>query len=766
MLYLGNHEEERVQLKPSRLTTHGVIVGMTGSGKTGLGLVLLEELAQKGVPIIAIDPKGDLANLGLLFPDYDKESFGKWVEDPLEAEQTAARWKSGVGKAGLSDVVHGLKEKLDLRVYTPGSTSGDPVDLLGAFRRPKPEILGDDEARVALVQSTVSGLLGLAGRTPDPLRDPAHIVLSKIVDDAWSNGQDPDLETLILALMDPPFEKVGVFPLDKFFPPDDRTDIAMALNAVIAAPSFAAWQRGAALDCEAMLARGDKTRVSIFHIAHLDEVQRAFFISLLLGQLLAHTRNMPGTDDLRAVLYFDEVAGYLPPHPKNPPTKGPLLTMMKQARAVGVSVVLATQNPVDLDYKALSNAGVWAIGRLQTQQDRDRVLKGMGRTDLDDTVEALRKREFVLFDAKSDGPQVMKTRHAMCFLRGPFTRVELAAFKRDDEAPPVAHDQEPAAPKTKPEDGLLSAPPKTGLFLDERVVFSRAVGDRFSLYTEPMRDDGATVYRPAMFAEASLRFDEDRVGFVADRRVRRAWFPLDDGPSDGEELPLPPSAFMETPLDGARFHALPNWCDEEGELKKIQKRFVDDLYRNETTGRFVHKKLRMNGRGDEDEGAFRERVRVAAIEYIDEKKQDLFEKTEKKLKRLQQKEARAEGKVADLRGALRARQADEIADIGATIFGMFTGSRRFTGSKVSRAVKKRSKSSRTGQRVARAEEELADVRQDMLELQHDVEADMADLDREVENMVDDIEEREVRLEKSDIRVEQFTLLYIPVSRRA
>ena len=216
-----------------------------------------------------------------------------------------------------------------------------------------------------------------AQRRRSPLRDPAHIVLSKIVDDAWTNGQDPDLATLILALMDPPFEKVGVFPLDKFFPPNDRADIAMALNAVIAAPSFAAWQKGTALDCEEMLKTGDKTRVSIFHIAHLDEVQRTFFISLLLGQLLAHTRNMPGTDDLRAVLYFDEVAGYLPPHPKNPPTKGPLLTMMKQARAVGVSVVLATQNPVDLDYKALSNAGVWAIGRLQTQQDRDRVLKGM-----------------------------------------------------------------------------------------------------------------------------------------------------------------------------------------------------------------------------------------------------------------------------------------------------------------------------------------------------------------------------------------------------
>jgi hypothetical protein len=790
-LFLGHGADggERVELKPSRLTTHGVILGMTGSGKTGLGLVLLEELADAGVPLILVDPKGDLSNLALLFPDMDEAAFKPWVEDPDDAASTAATWKAGLERTGLStEDVARLREKMSLTVYTPGSTAGVGVDVLGAFRRPTGAAAGDPEARAALVQSSVSGLLGLAGRAPDPVRDPAHVVLSRIVSEAWDRGEDPDLATLVMNLVEPPFEKVGVFPVDRFFPPDDRMDIAMALNAVLASPAFSNWKQGAPLDMSRLLERGDKTRVSVFHLAHLDDVQRTFFLSILLGEVLAHTRQMPGSSELRGLLYFDEVAGYLPPHPRNPPTKAPLLTMMKQARAVGVGVVLSTQNPVDLDYKALSNAGVWAIGRLQTQQDRDRVLKGMGRPELDDTVEALKKREFVLFDAKADAPLHFKTRFARCYLRGPLTRVELSALRdspltapADDgkvaggramEAPlatgaPAPINAAAADPSASPaaDDGLLSQPQGEGdrWFLDGRALGSAAVKEIVAQHREPVRDDGRVVYRPALWADLALRFDEDRIGFILDRRERRIWFPLgDSAPTEHAALPLPDAALLESPEPNARFAPVPAWMDEAKELKALQKRVIDDVYRNETTGRFVHSKLRMNARGDETKEQFIERVRAVAAERRDEKLAKLHESVQRKIDRLEERERTTEARVAELSGDLRSSQTQELVDVGASIFSMFAGRGRMTGSKVSKTMRGRKRSSGKARRLTSAEEKLEAIREQMVELAEDTEDKVAELEAEAETMVADIEEKEVRLEKSDIRVDRFGLLWIPV----
>ena len=781
-LYLGNDSEkgERVELKPDRLRTHAVVVGMTGSGKTGLGLVLLEELARQDVPIIAIDPKGDLTNLALLLPEFDAESFEPWVEDESEAEAIAHKWKNGIEKSGLSAKdVSALKEKCAFNLFTPGSKSGTPVDLLGAFKRPTGEIADDEEAVMSLVQSTVSGLLGLAGRKADPVRDPAHIVLSRIVGDAWAAGEDPDVETLILRLMDPPFEKVGVFALDKFFPPDERTDLGMALNAVMSSPSFANWQKGAPLDIEKLLRRGEKNQVSIFSIAHLDEIQRQFFLSILLGKLLAHSRMMPGTNDLRALIYFDEVAGYLPPHPHNPPTKRPLLTMMKQTRAVGVGVVLSTQNPVDLDYKALSNAGVWAIGRLQTKQDRDRVLKGMGRPDLDDAVESLKKREFVLFDAKEDEPALFKTRHAMCYLRGPLTRKEISRLNDSElvekQALPEPAKQAPTTVETVRPDiytsdgkaGLLKSPPGVGentWFLDERVVFSKSVNEIFRPFEKPGRDDGAILYQPALYADLTLRFDEDRAGFVLDRRERRLWFPLvGNAPGEHIELPVPESALMQDPVEGARFEHLPTFADEEKELKALQKRVVDDIYRSESAGMFVQKKLKMNSRGDEDKHAFVERVRKAAQDDIDEKLAKLQESAQKKIDRLEDRLETERARLVDAQGALRSKQFEEVASIGETIFGMFSGRRRSTG--VSKAVRKRGQSSRAKTKMQSIEDKIARYEEDLAELQIELEEKVDEL-RELEHQyVEDIGEKDVRLEKADIRLDRFGILWVPVSRR-
>ena len=391
-MFIGSNDGTPVDLEAEDFTTHGVVVGMTGSGKTGLCLVMLEEFVRAGVPIIAIDPKGDLGNLSLVFPELSPEDFAPWADgqDPAEL---ARRWKEGLAGFGLgAEELAGLQEKLDLTLYTPGSDAGEPVDVLAALAAPLD--VSDVEALRGLVSDTVGGLLGLVGKSADPVRDPAHIVLSTIIERSWSQGEDLDLEALITHLVDPPFEKVGVFPTDRFYPPDDRMDLAMLLNGVIASPSFSAWTRGASLDVDRMLSGG----VHVFCLAHLAEAERQFFVSLLLGRIVAWSRLQPGTERLRALVFLDEAAGYLPPHPKSPPTKGPVLTLMKQARAVGLGVLLATQNPVDLDYKALSNAGLWFVGRLRTEQDRRRLLKGLPDPDAD--LGALPRRHFLLARAK------------------------------------------------------------------------------------------------------------------------------------------------------------------------------------------------------------------------------------------------------------------------------------------------------------------------------------------------------------------------------
>ncbi|HND32966.1 MAG TPA: DUF853 family protein, partial [Myxococcota bacterium] len=429
----------RIDLSADSLVTHGVCVGMTGSGKTGLCIALLEELAAAGVPVVAIDPKGDLTNLAL-------------TEPPVEG---AAPWQAGQASWGITPAdIAAWKAKVDLHIYTPGSNAAEGVDVLAALRRPAVD--EDEETRRERVIGTVSALLGLAGEEADPVRSPAHVVLSRILSDAWARGDDPDLEQLVALLLDPPFAKVGVFPTDRFYPPDDRFALARKLNAVLVSPAFAAWNQGCALDPERLFASTPgKTPVHIFTIAHLSEVERQFFVGLLLERVALWTRSLPGSTHLRGLVFFDEVWGYLPPHPKNPPTKRPLLTLLKQARAVGIGVMLATQNPVDLDYKALANTGTWLLGRLQTRNDRDRVAEGLStagldRSSVDQLLDSLQPRRFLLYQSTKP-PSVFDVRWTRTTLTGPLTRAQLRALTAKSAAPP------PPNPPTPPPS--FSPPP-------------------------------------------------------------------------------------------------------------------------------------------------------------------------------------------------------------------------------------------------------------------------------------------------------------------
>ncbi len=794
-LFLGRDEGgDDLRLDAERLRTHGVVVGMTGSGKTGLCVVMLEELVAAGVPVIAIDPKGDLGNLALLFPQLTGDNFAPWVEAGGDAAATAATWKKGLQGYGIDEArVAALRDRLHLQLYTPGSEAGQLVDILGAFRRPAGIDRAEPDVLRGLVASTVSGLLALVGHGGDPVRDPAHVVLSTILEQAWTSGEDPDLETLILRLVDPPFDKVGVFPLDRFFSPDDRMDLAMALNAVVASPSFEAWTRGAPLDITALLggpdglpaALGGKVPVHVFSLAHLPDDQRQLFLSMLLGRLQAWSRGMPGTSRLRAVLFFDEVAGYLPPHPRNPPTKGPLLTMMKQARAVGLGVLLATQNPVDVDYKALSNAGLWFVGRLQTPQDRKRVLDGLGQGGLDDTVAGLDKRQFLLVDAKEDRPRVFGTRWAMSYLRGPFTRVEIArvcaalpvaaaagASAAGAAAAPAAAASASAAPAAvapaavapAADDGSLAAPPPVPgdcWTLDPRVAFANRLEGRFAEHAGPPRADGRVLYRPALFADLSLTFDE-RNGFTLDHHELRFWYPLDhDALPEPFRVQLDPEDLRPGPPEQARFAPLPAWLDEAAELKALQKRIADDVYRTETRGQQVHPKLKLYARGDESAEDFAARVAAAVEERVDAATAKLQDKYEKAGDRLEDRIRKLEAKIVEQRGVVRSRQAEEAVNVGETLLSWFSGRKK----SVSTAVSKRRQSATAQQRLETSEQQLTDLQQEVYELERELEEEVAEIREREEKLLDEIEEKEVRLERNDVQLSRFGIVWVPATRR-
>src|SRR2546426_1616433 len=418
------------------LVTHAVCVGMTGSGKTGLCLSLLEEAAIDDSPAIAIDPKGDLSNLLLTFPELSAEQFAPWINEedarkrglsPQDfASQQAELWKQGLAEWGQDGSrIRRLRESTDFAIYTPGSNAAIPVSILKSFAAPNQTIVEDTELLRDRISGTVTSLLGLAGLDADPIRSREHILLSTILSTAWKQARDLDLVSLIQQVQTPPITRVGALDLESFFPPKERFELAMRLNNLLAAPGFEVWLEGEELNIDSMLhTPGGKPRVSIFSIAHLNDVERMFFVSLLLNQVLGWVRNQSGTSSLRALIYMDEIFGYFPPV-ANPPSKTPLLTLLKQARAFGVGVVLATQNPVDLDYKGLSNTGTWFIGRLQTERDKARLLDGLEAAGVKfdrNILSSLGSRVFLLNNVHEDAPQLFETRWTMSYLRGPLTR--------------------------------------------------------------------------------------------------------------------------------------------------------------------------------------------------------------------------------------------------------------------------------------------------------------------------------------------------------
>ena len=542
---------------PADLTRHAVCLGMTGSGKTGLCVGLLEDLAAAGVPILAVDPKGDLANLALVFPDLDVASFRPWTPDP---EAAARAWRAETPPGATA----AWAERVEVRVLTPGSESGTPVDVLTTLTRAPRHLLDDPEGLRELVLGAVSALLGLIGRAADPLTDPSAILLARLLGDAFARGDDLPLDTLIPQVVDPPFSDLGFFAVDTFLPRPERLELAKALNAVVASPAFAPWRHGVPLDVGAWLTPAPRAPLTVVYLAHLDEPQRMFFVTLLMHQVVAWSRRQPGATALRALVYFDEVMGYLPPHPRNPTSKWPVLALMKQARAVGVGVVLCTQNPVDLDYKAMGNAATWLIGRLQTRQDRARVLDGLATAGvdtsaLDDELAALAPRTFVVRGAGP--PRTVRSRHTLAYLRGPLTRADVARL-------PGAGAHRPRAPA----DGLLGAPPPPPDDLPARWL--EPAGLPALGLPAPA---GPIVWRPALVARWSARFRAG--GWVHDETMHQLLHPLtDDTPP--RPLPVDDAHVARAPAPG-RYAPLPAWLFTRGAVRALREAWRDRIVREQ-----------------------------------------------------------------------------------------------------------------------------------------------------------------------------------------
>lgn len=764
------------------LTTHAVCLGMTGSGKTGLCLGLIEEAAIDGIPVLAIDPKGDLGNLLLTFPELRPEDFRPWVDageaarKGLSVDEHAARtaelWRDGLAQWGQDgERISRLRAAADVAIYTPGSSAGLELNVLRSFAAPPLAVRDDAESFRERVSATVSGLLGLLGMDADPVRSREHILLANLLDRAWREGRDADLGMLIREIQTPPFERVGVLDVETFFPARERTALALALNNLLASPGFAAWLAGEPLDVARLLWTPDgRPRVSILSIAHLSDAERMFFVTLLLNEVVAWMRGQAGTPSLRAVLYMDEVFGFLPPV-ANPPSKLPLLTLLKQARAFGVGVVLATQNPVDLDYKALSNAGTWLLGRLQTERDVTRVLDGLqgatasagagfDRAAMQTLLAGLRKRMFLMHNVHDEAPVVFETRWAMSYLAGPLTRVQiqaLTASRRD---------------ATRPEPGGASAMPTQAVEATAaRPVVPAAAGESV---LRPARTAGAgtaPLYRPALYGVARVRF-ADRAADLDSWQEVKGLALLDDQAAahpwdDLRLLDHDPAMEGGAPATGEFAH-LPAAAGRAASYTRWSKELADHLYRRHTLRLFRCPQLKLNSRLDEGRGDFSARVRLALREARDADLARLQSRYAPRLVTLQERVRRAEDRVRREETQLKQQKVQTAISVGTTVLGALFGRKAISASTVGRATTAArgvGRAAREREDVERAREEQARLEQQVAALEAEFEEEAARLRDPSEALDDLIEEVEIRPRKADIAVARLHLVWTPWLRR-
>lgn len=718
-------QDDLVLYDSKDLVTHGVVLGMTGSGKTGLCLALLEEAAMDGIPVIAIDPKGDIANFLLTFPELTGSSFEPWVNEedarkksmdiPQYAEAQASLWEKGLGEWGQSaERIRQLRSKVDVTVFTPGSSAGIPVSILASLAAPGEEVLEDHEIFNEKIQGAVTSLLSLAGVEGDPIQSPEHVFLANIFSQCWQHSQDVTLESLIQMVQNPPFKQIGVVSVNDFLPEKKRVDLAMKLNNLIASPSFATWLQGVPLDIQQMMYTPEgKPRVSIFSIAHLSDTERMFFVSLLLNQMLGWMRAQSGTTSLRGMLYMDEIFGYLPPT-ANPPSKKPMMILLKQARAFGLGILLATQNPVDLDYKALSNIGTWWLGRLQTERDKQRVLDGLegaassqnasfNRQDIEKLLSSLGNRVFLMNNVHEDHPVVFNVRWVMTYLRGPLSRNQLKSLMdpRREEfeklmAPKRARKTMGAAMATS-EGSSGETESLTGM--------KPSLPEGIEEFFDPEADLGV-VYQPKVLRSAIVQIADTKRKISGKLTVTQVC-PIDLRTGrmnwdQGEEVDF--GTLDRNPVKEASYTPLPPNLQKSATWKSVGKDFVDWIYVHQEIEVVHSPLLDAYANLGESEADFRIRLTQNLREKRDSAVEELRAKLGKQAKSIEDKATRAMQKLDTQKAQSTSSMVSTAVTVGSSLLGMFFG-RKGRGVSAS-SVSKVSSMMRENREAAIAEQEV------------------------------------------------------------
>ena len=762
------------------LVTHGVIVGMTGSGKTGLGVGLIEECLNAGVPTLLIDPKGDLTNLALVFPGLSGPEFAPWV-DPAQAKaagvtteefgaQQASMWKDGLAPWGIAEPqLAEFKAKFDVAIHTPGSTAGIPLNVLGSLQAPQTtdyEVITDE------IEGYVTSLLSVVKINADPLSSREHILLSNIIAAAWAAGENIDLPTLLARVNQPPMRKLGVFDLDEFFPPKDRTGFAMKLNAILAAPSFANWITGQPIDIQAMLWTPEgKPRAAIVTTAHLSDEDRQSATSLVLSKFVTWMRRQSGTTDLRALLYMDEVAGYLPPT-ANPPTKKPIMLLMKQARAFGVGVVLSTQNPVDVDYKAISNAGTWMIGRLTTENDKARLLEGMssaaGGVDtrvISDQISGLGKRQFLIRKAGRNEPELFGTKWARSYLRGPMTRDQIAQVTATVPTPTPAASlglAAAAAPAAVPEqvpepahaeDETPVMPTVADVpvaYLDPAAAWASQVGAVPAASTGPRLEAAAV-------ARVVLRYQLARADVAQDQEYEAVLFPLPEQTVtlaplvvdyDDRDLLASAPAAARYVIPTAKVANKTYWST-------LQRDLTDHLVATESLEVQHNPDLKLYSRAGESPEEFAVRCQAVAGEQADKAVAALRKKYEAKLRAIDTKLTTA---TSQLQQAEATRSSGTMESAVSVLGGLFGG--RKSSSAISAAARKHQTDSN---RVATAQSKLSDLQMQRQDIETELGNEVIDITADCDAKAANVETVPVDLKKTNVRITDLRMVWVPVA---
>ena len=769
------------------LVTHGVVLGMTGSGKTGLCLALLEEAAMDNIPAIIIDPKGDIANLLLMFPDLDAKSFRPWINEddaakkgitPDEhAAQTAEMWKKGLSDWGQNpERIAQLREKVDINIFTPGSKAGIPVSILSSLEVPPFEIMDDAELLGERVESTVSSLLSLVGVNADAIQSPEAVLVAAIFQNAWAAEQNVSLETLIRHIQKPSFDKVGVIDLESFMPEKSRQVLALKFNNLLASPGFATWLEGPPLDIAKMLhTPAGKPRISIFSIAHLGDTERMFFVSLLLNQMLGWMRSQNGTTSLRALLYMDEIFGYLPPT-ANPPSKRPMMTLLKQGRAFGLGCLLATQNPVDLDYKALSNIGTWFLGRLQTERDKLRVLDGLegaagsqnakfDRASMEKLISGLGNRIFLMNNVHEDAPVLFHVRWVMSYLTGPLTRSQIKLLmdpKRGDFMKVVAPSQAAEAnPMGMPGMNTKSAVekasrPNVGAGITE--IFVPAAGTS---------DD--IIYHPHLLRIGIVHFSSAKADLEGSRTVRLV-NPITATGIDWETMLPPPLKLDENgkePQSGAGFAELPGFAMNAANYKQVEKDFAEWLYRNERADVFACPPLKTYSKLAESEADFRARIMHQAREARDAAIDKLRDAAAKKVATLETRLRTAQGQLskekAESSSAAMQAGVSVLGGILGAVFGRKAGLGAIT--RGTSSIGKATGAYKQHQDVANAEAKVDGVAGEIEAIQKELETGISKLTETYDSNSLPLEAESIKPTKTDVKVQCVALLWLPCDER-